>query len=182
MNIFCLSTGRCGSTTFTASFSHATNYTSGHESRSKVIGPEHFDYPDQHIESDNRLSWLLGTLEKRYGDRAIYVHLFRNKQEVVDSYVKRYSPELINGIMFGFGHGILTRPRLFTEDKLPALADMYVDTVTDNIEKFLSNKSKVIKMNMHDPISAFEKVWEMGEVQGDFEAARSEWTVKHNRS
>ena len=48
-----------------------------------MIGPERLDYPDQHIESDNRLAWYAGRLEKRYGDDAFYVHLKRDRQRVV---------------------------------------------------------------------------------------------------
>jgi len=74
-NIFVLSTGRCGSTTFYKACSHFSNYTSGHETLSSKLGIQRFAYPAFHIESDNRLSWLLGRLDTEYGNSAFYVHL-----------------------------------------------------------------------------------------------------------
>jgi len=90
MNIFCLSTGRCGSTKFIKAFSHAVNYTPGHETRSSFIREDRFLYPDQHVESDNRLSWMLGSLERYHVDDPIYVHLTRDRDAVVESFTKRY--------------------------------------------------------------------------------------------
>ncbi len=86
MNVFILNTGRCGSYTFHEACSHIKNFTSGHESRSTILGPNRLDYPENHIESDNRLSWLLGRLDKKYGDNAYYVHLLRNEKDLVYSF------------------------------------------------------------------------------------------------
>ncbi|MHC4834220.1 MAG: hypothetical protein ACYTFH_10095, partial [Planctomycetota bacterium] len=60
MNVFILSTGRAGSMSFERACSHITNYSAGHETRSGFLGQRRFDYPQNHIESDNRLAWLLG--------------------------------------------------------------------------------------------------------------------------
>lgn len=68
MNIFILSTGRCGSTTFIQSCQHITNFSSAHESNIHKIGTDRIVYPQNHIESDNRLSWFLGRLEEHYKD------------------------------------------------------------------------------------------------------------------
>lgn len=65
MNIFVLCTGRSGSKTFIKACNHITNYTCGHESRAKRAKLEsrlNLDYPPNHIEADNRLSWFLGRL------------------------------------------------------------------------------------------------------------------------
>ncbi|MEJ1383421.1 MAG: hypothetical protein RPV21_03475, partial [Candidatus Sedimenticola sp. (ex Thyasira tokunagai)] len=67
MNIFILNTGRCGSTTFIEACRHITNYSAAHESRIQLIGDRRLAYPQNHIEADNRLSWLLGRLEHTYG-------------------------------------------------------------------------------------------------------------------
>ena len=72
MNIFVLSIGRCGTETFT----HISNYTVAHESRRPKLNTGNtfirhsFDYEDNHIEVDNRLSCFLGTLDKKYGKSA----------------------------------------------------------------------------------------------------------------
>src|ERR1051326_4527845 len=88
MNVFVLSTGRCGSQTFAKACRHMTNFFATHESNSPVLHAGVLQpylslrLPDQHIEVDNRLSWFLGTLEKQYGDNAYYVHLLRRREEV----------------------------------------------------------------------------------------------------
>ena len=85
MNVFVLSTGRCGSTTFIKACSHITNYSSAHESLSTRTGKQRLNYPENHIEADNRLSWLLGRLDNTYGDDAFYVHLNRNIEDTIAS-------------------------------------------------------------------------------------------------
>lgn len=86
MNVFILNAGRSGSKTFARACDHITNFTSAHESRSGLLGEGHFAYPDNHIESDNRLAWLLGRLDRKYGDRAFYVHLTRDVGPVAASW------------------------------------------------------------------------------------------------
>src|SRR6478752_4229315 len=86
MNIFVLCTGRCGSTTFIKACSHISNFTSAHESRAHLIGEDRLDYPTNHIEADNRLSWLLGRLGRKYGRDAVYVHLKRNMRDTAHSF------------------------------------------------------------------------------------------------
>lgn len=74
MNVFVLCTGRCGSTTFIESARHISNYSAGHETRTYLTGAARFDYPQSHIEADNRLSWLLGRLNKTFGGgRFMYI-------------------------------------------------------------------------------------------------------------
>ncbi|MCP4460367.1 MAG: hypothetical protein GY816_20445 [Cytophagales bacterium] len=74
MRVFILSTGRCGFTTIFKACRHIENYTCGHESLSKNFGKKKFDYPENYIESDNRLSWHLGQLDSIFGDNAFFVH------------------------------------------------------------------------------------------------------------
>jgi len=182
MNIFCLSTGRCGSTTFTKSFSHALNYTSGHETHKRLVGNQRFAYPDNHIESDNRLSWMLGSLDRFYGDAPIYVYLSRDTEQVIQSFTKRYSLNNIAGIMHGFGHGILQQPKKYEDENLAKLAEMYVGVVTDNIESFLKDKTKVVRFDVDKPRDSIHKIWEMGKIEGDVQKAVDEWNIKYNQS
>ena len=93
MNVFVLCTGRCGSTTFARAAEHATNFSVGHESRKRLIGAERFAYADNHIEVDNRLSWMLGRLDDHYGERARYVHLTREREAVARSFLQRWDRE-----------------------------------------------------------------------------------------
>jgi hypothetical protein len=58
VNVFVLGRGRCGSTTFIRAYKHISNFTSGHETRARLLGEARLNYPDHHIEADNRLSWM----------------------------------------------------------------------------------------------------------------------------
>src|SRR5262245_39334592 len=95
MNVFILNTGRCGSTTIIKACSYITNYTAAHESRTGLVGPDRLDYPPNHIEADNRLSWFLGRLERTYGNDAFYVHLKRQDAATARSFAQRYQYGII---------------------------------------------------------------------------------------
>ena len=84
LNVFVLCTGRCGSVTFARACRFIDNYTAGHETAHGY----NLEYPDRHIEVDNRLSWFLGRLDERYPD-AYYVHLLRRREDVVQSFARR---------------------------------------------------------------------------------------------
>jgi hypothetical protein len=180
MRVFCLSTGRCGTTTFTASMSHAINFTSGHETRTRILGEARLDYPDQHVEADNRLSWFLGALGQRFGDDATYVHLTRSRSEVIRSIVGRRTSPL--HIIPAFGHGIMMRAEPYPEDEWHEVAGFYVDTVTANIESFLEGRPRVVRMRLEDPLPGITRLWDMVGANGDLLAALTEWSVRHNAS
>jgi hypothetical protein len=127
MNIFILNSGRCGSSTFIKACQHITNYTSAHESLLTEVGEKRLNYPENHIEADNRLSWLLGRLDEKFGDDAYYVYLSRNKTDVVNSFCKR----LNFGILKAYEQGVL----MHEKHMLPAdeIASDYIETIDSNI-------------------------------------------------
>jgi ribosomal protein S13 len=125
---------------------------------------------------------MLGSLDKFYGDAPIYVYLSRDTEQVIQSFTKRYSLNNIAGIMHGFGHGILQQPKKYEDDKVAELAEMYVDVVTDNIENFLKDKTKVVRFDIKDPEDSIRKIWEMAGIEGDVQKAIDEWSVKYNHS
>lgn len=139
MNIFVLTTGRSGSTTFFEACRHIKNYTSAHESQVGSIGKSRLSYPKNHIEIDNRLSWFLGRLDKVYGDDAIYVHLRRNHEKIASSFVKRW--DFDGGIIRAYRQGILQGLPTWVDSYLCCLD--YCDTVDSNIESFLKDKSYI---------------------------------------
>lgn len=63
-NIFILSPGRSGSKSIFEATSHITNYISAYESRAARFGSERFDYPEFHIEADNRLCWFFVEMQR----------------------------------------------------------------------------------------------------------------------
>lgn len=176
MNVFVLSTGRCGSTTFIEACRHVTNFTSAHESRARICGPHRLRYPAQHIEADNRLSWFLGRLDREYGDRAFYVHLRRNDRKTADSHLNRYH----GGIMRAYSAGILMRKNT-KHDRLAVCLD-YCDTVNSNIECFLKDKSHTLTMTLETAKADFRVFWQRIGAQGNLDAALAQWDVRHNPS
>lgn len=175
MNVFVLNTGRCGSTTFIKACEHITNYSCAHESRISLLGEDRLDYPENHIEADNRLSWLLGRLDKKYGDSVFYVHLKRNESDTARSFTKRYSSGIIKAYR---GDGILLGLPEYS-DRMDVAID-YCRTVNSNIELFLKDKSQKLEVNLETIDRDFTEFWKSIGAQGNIEAAIAEFNVTHN--
>jgi hypothetical protein len=184
-NVFVLSTGRCGSKTFAKACRHIGNYTSAHESQNRWFHPDvtqpyrDLRYPSHHIEVDNRLSWFLGTLDKRYGKEAFYVHLLRRPEEVGRSLMVRGE----DSILFSFASGILqhfSEARRLSEAQRYDVALQYCETVNDNIELFLRDKPQQMTMWLHEIREPFREFWTRIGAEGDLGAALGEWDVRHN--
>jgi hypothetical protein len=175
MNVFVLSTGRCGSTSFIMACRHITNFTCAHESRTWMLGEDRFGYPENHIEADNRLSWLLGRLDKTYGDHAIYIHLKRNENDTARSLIKRYS----SGIMRAYRKGGILMG-LSSEDNPMAVALDYCHTVNCNIDLFLRDKTKTMVINLEDINQDFPAFWKLIGAEGDINAALAEFNNYYN--
>ena len=176
MNIFILNTGRCGSTTFINACRHITNYTALHESRATLIGGERLNYPDHHIEADNRLSWFLGRLDRKYGNNAFYIHLSRDLSSTADSFARRET----FGIMKAYREGILLEG-----EEIQTATDValdYIDTVESNIEHFLKDKELKMKFNLESAKDDFKLFWKKVRAEGDLNRALSEWDVRYNAS
>lgn len=177
MNVFILNTGRCGSTTFIEACRHITNFTAGHETRIQRLGPDRLAYPDNHIEADNRLSWLLGRLDATYNDNAYYVHLTRDREQVAASFAKRTE----FGIMKAYWEGVLLHEEQPGAAALAAARD-YIDTVEANIALFLKDKSHTMKFRLETAKDDFHRFWNWIGAAGDFDKALVEWAVHHNAS
>jgi hypothetical protein len=176
MNVFILNSGRCGSTTFIKACRHITNFTSAHESLLSQAGPQRFNYPSNHIEADNRLSWFLGRLDQAYGNDAFYVHLQRNTEDTVSSFAKRID----FGILKAYEQGILMHEQhlLAAEE----IARDYLQTVNANIRLFLKDKSRKMAVSLETVKSDFTNFWDSINAQGDLEAALREWDTQYNAS
>ncbi|MEM9887899.1 MAG: hypothetical protein AAF849_18535 [Bacteroidota bacterium] len=181
MNVFILNTGRCGSTTLIRACQHITNYTSLHESRSSMLAEERLNYPDQHIEADNRLLWFLGQLDEKYGDDAFYVHLKRERVATVASYNRRWHSGVT--IVKGFGEHILIRRgnQISDLERLQISADYY-DTANANITFFLKDKTHKMEMHLESMNEDFKSFWKKINAKGDQEAALVALNQKYNSS
>jgi hypothetical protein len=176
MNVFILNSGRCGSTTFIRACSHITNFTARHESRCGLIGAERLNYPANHIEADNRLSWFLGRLDQKYGDDAFYVHLSREREATAASFARRRD----FGIMQAYREGIL-----LALEGAPAAHDIaldYLDTVEANIAYFLKDKSNKMAFRLEEAQTDFSDFWSRIGAEGNLPAALAEWQTRHNAS
>lgn len=176
MNVFVLCTGRCGSVTLSKACTHATNFSSGHESRCNEMGPNRVRYPCQHIEVDNRLAFFLGRLQDAYGDNASYVHLVRDRDATAASFNRRWHRHA--SIMRAYADQICMSP---VRDPLAVCLD-YVDTTNANIRAFLRDKTRTMNFRMEDHATAFPEFWEWIGAEGDFGKAQAEWCTSHNAS
>ncbi|MEN8202594.1 MAG: hypothetical protein ABFS28_08370 [Bacteroidota bacterium] len=181
MRVFILSTGRNGSLSFARACSHISNYTSGHESRARILGKDRFLYPDQHIETDNRLSWFLGSLDHSFGNEAYYVHLVRNKEETVRSYNRRW---IRNGSLIrAYCEGIqqISLHKLDEQRRLDVVGDFY-ERVNDNIRHFLKDKEHKMRIQIEKIEEEFPEFWEWIGAEGDLDRAMESFAQRHNRS
>ncbi len=176
MNVFILNSGRCGSSTFIKACSHINNFTCAHESLLTEIGSERFNYPDNHIEADNRLSWLLGRLDNIYADDAFYVHLHRNQNDTTNSFAKRID----FGILKAYEQGVL----LHDHHVKPAIdiANDYIETVDSNIKLFLKDKTNRMDVSLENVTADFTEFWERINAQGNLDKALDEWNINYNAS
>jgi hypothetical protein len=175
MNVFVLCTGRCGSTTLIEACRHITNYTSAHESRTGKLGAERLSYPANHIEADNRLSWMLGRLDEAFGDDAFYVHLKRDEAATAASFAKRY----YSGIMGAYRTGGILMDLPINADPV-AVARDYCDTVNTNIAAFLKDKTHQMEFRLEHAKQDFVTFCGAIRAQVDMAAALSEFDEKHN--
>ena len=176
MNVFILNTGRCGSTTFIKACQHIDNYSAAHESRCTLINEQRLSYPENHIEADNRLSWLLGRLDQVYSDDAFYVHLSREKHTTADSFAKRNE----FGIMKAYREGILMQEQ--ENDSALELALDYIETIESNITLFLKDKTHTLEFSLENAEQDFARFWQSINAQGNLEAALAEWKTSYNAS
>jgi len=171
MRVFVLSPQRCGSVTFSEACKYISNYTSGHETRTHLK----MEYPDNHIEIDNRLGWFLGRLDKKYKDEPIFIYLKRDPEKVANSCLNRYN----TGIMRAYHKRIL----LFKPDasKFDVCID-YVKTINSNIESFLKDKTKKMEVHVENFEHDFKDFWKLINAEGDLNESIKELNKKHNSS
>ncbi|MGB3694077.1 MAG: hypothetical protein WBG70_11615 [Spirulinaceae cyanobacterium] len=181
MNIFVLNTGRCGSTTFIEACKHISNFSSAHESRSKLLGEDRLNYPNNHIEADNRLSWVLGRLDKVYGNDAVYIHLKRDDNATARSFVKRFSKGIIKSYKDGVLMGSLDQDAPSNDAPMSVALD-YCDTVNSNIELFLKDKTQKMNFSLENSQEDFPKFWQLIGAEGNLEAALAEFSTCYNAS
>lgn len=203
MRVFVLRTGRCGSVTFYKACRHIENYSCGHERNMAVLGYNRLEYPNQHIEVDNRLAWFGGRLLQQYRYRIhpfFYVWLHRDPLATAQSFCKRWDTGLMNSYVNGIYHGDavdrlkkklslndsnkhLSSEDVISEVQLQAAMDL-VSTVNENISLLLSRvpASQQCVVHLESAKADFQYFWQRIGARGNLNAALQEWDVKHNAS
>lgn len=172
MNVFVLTTGRSGSVTFSRACRHITNYTSGHETRSRIVDGR-LDYPGDHIEVDPRLAWWLGTMDRKY-PKAFYVWLRRDPEAVAASTAKRTGP---NTAISNWPNVAYWKPTI----TYPQAARAMVESIEDNIRLFLKDRDYQT-VRIENPAGGFRYFWQKVGAVGDFNAALAEFSHRYNAS
>ena len=180
-NVFVLSPGRSGSKSFVEASKHLSNYSASHESRGGKLGEERFAYPQFHIEADNRLCWFLGPLSERFKEREVlYVHLIRDFEATVDSFLHRLRNSTYrSSIIDAFAHGVLMKPGDWTPEEEVEVARLYVSTIHSNIEEFLRSRNS-ISVQLDDGGGSFDAFLEQISADGDLTLTRNTWQQIHN--
>lgn len=173
MNVFVLCTGRSGSLTMTRACRYITNYKAGHETRLDCLGEARLNYPENHIETDNRLSWFLGRLDKAYGDSAYYVHLIRDRRKTAESYDKRWNNRY--SLIRAYSHDILMQKK----NSFEACLDLW-DTINENISLFLKDKTHKAEIRLENAEEGFLQFWKEIGAEGNLEEALQEFYKKHH--
>jgi len=181
MRAFILCTGRTGSKSFVNACKHFNNYTVGHETRTKLLGSARFDYPENHIEADNRLSWFLGTLDQKFGKDPLYVHLTRDKESVTASFNNRW--EYQGNILKSFSEGILLQGyKKHSELERKQIIHDYLDMVNNNIKAFLKDKPNKLNISLDTINDDFPLFCQMIEAEGDLDKALDSFSTPINTS
>lgn len=181
MKIFILCTGRNGSVAFMKACQHIENFTCGHETLSRETGQNRLNFPDNHIESDNRLSWILGRVDEKFGDDAFYVHMTRNRKDTATSFNRRWNTK--TSIIKSYCEGILMTPlETVKEETKLTICEDYYDTVYSNIRFFLKDKTHKMTIDLTQIKEGFTEFWKNIGARGNMEAALEEFNKAHNKS
>ena len=85
------------------------------------------------------------------------------------------------------GNIVTTYRRAILAGKVENVSDLdvcldYVDTVTANIESFLSDKTHVFRMTLENANSDFDRIWDWIGAEGARDSALAEWNTKYNKT
>jgi hypothetical protein len=176
-NIFILCAGRSASTALAKALQPLSNYTAAHESRCGVSSDVKLDYPENHIEIDNRLIWFVDLLDEKYGSQAKYVYLHRDLSKIAMSYSERW--HLSVSIVKAYGHGILMKDKIASAERLDVCMD-YANVVDRKIRAFLKTKENSLIIDSDNLSSDFDKLLGFLDAQGDLNACKKILETKHN--
>ncbi|WP_127116203.1 sulfotransferase domain-containing protein [Shimia sediminis] len=101
--------------------------TAGHETRVKETYETRLNYPNNHIEADNRLTFFLPQLTEKFGNDAVLVIVVRDRKKIAASYSKRWFKTNLPKL---YSQGILLRDFHENSDTLlEGMVDWMYDTI-----------------------------------------------------
>lgn len=152
-NVFIISPGRTATSAMSKALSHVSGFTSLHESRVSFLQDERINYPNFHIELDNRLSFYMPQLTKKYSKKeSLLVIINRDRKSIAESYNKRWRK--IN-IMKAFSQGIHMR-NLNSNNIDVCLA--YVNYVYETLDYFKNDWDNVLEVDFSNLNAAITQI------------------------
>ncbi len=167
MRIFVLTTGRAASATFAEAAALIDGMTAGHETHRGMVEGR-LDYPDSHVESDNRLVWFLGSLDRLYDDAdTFYVYLHRDPERVARSYRERW--HITVSVVRAFYHAFLMNRDKPDPERALQACRLFVATVEDNIRFFLRHRRNWAEVRVESLEQDFFAFMQQAGLTGDRE-------------
>lgn len=148
MRVFVLGTGRCGTVTFSKACQEIMNFTSSHELKTSFNREAFgcFEFSDNHIEIDPRLSYHYPILKQKYPE-AYFFHLKRNRKDCVSSLSKRRSLQHYSVFHYGWFNGDYNKA-----------AEIYYDNTTTMLESFINDTYTLHLENLQKDFTKFCKI------------------------
>lgn len=175
MNIFVLAAGGCETDEFLAACGHIENFSSARRSmRISPLGGQ-LDYPDGHIEIDDRLTWFLGRLDERFGDRAFYVHLVYDPEGAASHMARSLDDP--DHVMHAYAKEVLSGG---SRDSRDNSLDFW-GTANANIGLFLKDKTQKMTFRLGHAEEDFRVFWNRIGARGSLDMALREWQVRRPR-
>jgi len=176
-NVFVLSAGRTATTTFIEASKHLPGITASHESRVADPIQNRLDYPNNHIEADNRLIFFLSLLDEKFATDTAYVYLLRDEKLVARSYSERW--HLSISIVRAFTNGVRMVPRVKNNEILDYCHD-YVKYVDSVVRLHLSKQENAFVFDLSKAEEEYKRFAKWVGVENLPEAACAEWRQHHN--
>lgn len=170
-NVFVISPGRTGTAALSKALVHLDGFTAGHETADGELAANRFPYPERHVEIDNRLTWMLGTLVKAHApEETLIILVKRDRDAVAKSYLQRFL--VPNGILASYSDGVIRHGGRTLE-----VARDYVSTVYDQLDLLKTSGFEVAEFE-HQELRElvrfiFDRLGDPGSLEDALEAIAS---------
>jgi len=165
--IFILSAGRSGGTTLAVALgATVANHTVGCETKHEAQYQD-LEFPDDHIEVDNRLFWFLPLLEQLYPE-AQYWHLKRERKDQVRSLERTHIVEAFRQIAQIYGYQRCINGK-WTQVRCEVAKQQVAERYLDYADAVIGAKTTA-EIDICDPDKRSESIdrfWDGARIDGD---------------